>query len=124
METNLSLGLTMARLDAPSVVAPQLVQRCTGYRHAVRLAFTLGRVQGTNRLRLQRLLAEAAGAPASHVSDWLNADDKPGRRDLPAHRIPAFEAHVGNTLVSQCLAARARLTVLEELQCENQRKAA
>jgi len=61
-------------------------------------------------------LAAEAGLYASHVSDFLNPDDKPSRRSLPAESIAAFEAVCGNSLVSQWLASRAHLTVLEELQ--------
>jgi len=50
------------------------------------------------------------------VSDYLSTDDKPSRRSLPAEHIPAFEAFVGNTLISQWIAGKAKLTVLEEMQ--------
>jgi hypothetical protein len=64
----------------------------------------------------QRQLGIYAGLRAQLVSDYLNPDDKPERRDLPAERIHAFEAVCGNTLITQWLAARAKLTVLEEMQ--------
>jgi hypothetical protein len=53
-----------------------------------------------------------------HVSDYMHGDDKPTRRSLPAERLAAFEGFVGNSIVSQWLAARSRLTVLEEMQAE------
>lgn len=62
------------------------------------------------------MLAAECGFVAQHVGDYLNKDDKPKRRDLPAKGIPAFEAFVGNTLVSQWVAMHAKLTIVEELQ--------
>jgi transcriptional regulator with XRE-family HTH domain len=64
----------------------------------------------------QRQLACEAGLRPQLITDYLNADDRPSRRDLPAERIAAFEAICGNTLVTQWLAARGTLTTLEELQ--------
>ena len=106
----------MGRLDGPSVAPCSVVARCTTYRQAVRLAWALSRVAGPNQRRLKSLLAQVAGMYAPHVSDYLNPDDAPHRRSLPADRIPPFEGFVGNTIVSQWLALQARLTVLEELQ--------
>ena len=110
------LPLTMARIDGPSVVDRAYLKTIKTYRQAVRAAWALSRVKGTSQRKLQRVLAESIDGHASHISDWLNVDDKPTRRSLPAHLIPQFEAHVGNTLVSQWLAAQANLTVLEEMQ--------
>jgi hypothetical protein len=100
----------MGRLDGPSVAPSATVARCGSYRDAVRFAWELRRVRNMTR----RTLAEAAGLYAPHVTCYLSDDDS--RRDLPADKIPAFEAVVGNTLCSQWLAAQAKLTVLEELQ--------
>ena len=63
----------------------------------------------------QQLATEAELIP-QHVSDYLAADDKPSRRDLPADAVARFESVVGNSLVSQWLAAQSRLTVLEQVQ--------
>lgn len=102
----------LGRIDGPSVVPAQYVSMCRTYREAVRMAWQLRRVSGMT----QRQLACEAELRVQHVTDYLNADDKPSRRDLPARDVPRFEAVVGNTLVSQWVAAQARLTVLEELQ--------
>jgi hypothetical protein len=102
----------MGRLDAPSAVPNQWIRAARTYRHAVRLAWQLRRVQGMTR---QQLATEAELYP-QHVTDYLSPDDKPSRRDLPAHKVAQFESVVGNTLVSQWLASQSRLTVLEELQ--------
>lgn len=101
----------MGRLDAPSAAPAQLVAIARTYREAVRLAWQIRRVHNMTR----RQLAAEAGLHFQHVTDYLHADDKPQRRDLPAKKIAEFEAIVGNTLVSQWLAARAKLTVLEEM---------
>lgn len=102
----------MGRLDGPSTVPAPMVTWPKTYREAVRLAWRLRRVQYATH----RQLAAEAGLYAPHVSDYLNPDDKPTRRSLPGEHIPAFEAFVGNSLVSQWLATKAKLTVLEELQ--------
>jgi hypothetical protein len=82
------------------------------YRAAVRAAWELRRVPLMTR---QQLATEAELYP-QHVTDYLAEDDKPGRRDLPADAVARFEGVVGNTLVSQWLAAQSKLTVLEEVQ--------
>jgi hypothetical protein len=101
----------MGRLDAPSAAPAQLVAIARTYREAVRLAWQVRRVHNMTR----RQLAAEAELIFQHVTDYLHADDRPGRRDLPASKIPQFEAVVGNTLVSQWLAGRCKLTVLEEV---------
>jgi hypothetical protein len=102
----------LGRLDAPSAVPNQWIRHAKSYRQAVRLAWQLRRVE---RMTMQQLATEAALYP-QHVSDYLSADDKRSRRDLPADKVAQFEGVVGNTLVSQWIAAQSRLTVLEELQ--------
>jgi len=102
----------MGRLDSPSTAPASVIAMANTYRQAVRLAWALRRIHYAT----QRQLAAEAGLYAPHVSDYLNKDDAPKRRSLPAEGIPAFEAFVGNTVVSQWLASKAKLTVLEELQ--------
>ena len=101
----------MGRLDAPSVAPRQWVHSAKTYRQAVRLSWHLKRVQKMTR---QQLASEAELYP-QHVTDYLHEDDKPSRRDLPADAIARFECVVGNTLISQWLAAQSKLTVLEEM---------
>lgn len=107
--TQLQLPL-LGRLDAPSVVPDSHIKACESYRDAVRLCWTLRRVRAMTSLTL----AEAAGFPANHRSDYLSDDD--AKRELPAKYIKAFEAVTGNTAISQWIARGAKLTVLEELQ--------
>lgn len=104
----------LGRLDGPSVVPSSYVKTCKTYRQAVRAAWQIRRV---TYMTFTQLAAEA-NLYHQHVSDYLNPDDKPGRRDLPADRVREFEAVVGNTLVSQWLAANSRLTVLEQMQAD------
>lgn len=106
-----SLAL-LGRLDGPSVAPRHVVALAKTYRDAVRLAWANKRVHYAT---LRQLAAET-GIPPQHVSDYLNNDDKPTRRSLPPDLIGAFEAFVGNTIVSQWLAQQAKLTVLEEMQ--------
>lgn len=107
--TQLQLPL-LGRLDAPSVVPDSHIKACESYRDAVRLCWALRRVKAMTSLTL----AEAAGFPANHRSDYLSDDEQ--RRELPAKYIKSFEAVCGNTAISQWIAKGAKLTVLEELQ--------
>lgn len=102
----------LGRINGPSVAPSQYVSMCKTYREAVRMAWALRRVHHMT----QRQLAGEAGLRAQLISDYLNPDDKPQRRDLPADRIACFESIVGNTLVTQWIASRVALTVLEEMQ--------
>lgn len=105
----LSLRL-LCRIDAPSVVPDSHIRECETYRDAVRLCWALRRVKGMTTLAL----AEQAGFPANHRSDYLSDDED--KRELPAKYIRAFEFVTGNTAISQWIAKQAKLTVLEELQ--------
>lgn len=101
----------LERVHAPSVVPEQWVRFSKTYRHAVRTAWELRRIKAAKPADMARDMCFYA----QHISDWLEADDKPSRRSLPAKDIHDFEVWVGNTLVSQWIAGRAQLTVLEEL---------
>ena len=101
----------MGRIDAPSVAPEQWVRSAKTYRDIVRLAWTLRRTKGAKAVDMAR----HCNFYAQHISDWLADDDKPSRRSMPADCISDFEDFVGNTLVSQWMARRAKLTVLEEI---------
>jgi hypothetical protein len=107
----LSLRL-FGRLDGPSVAPPHVIDGIRNYREAVRVCWGLRRAKGLTVTDLAREF----GFNRQHASDYLNRDDKPGRRDLPAERITAFEEVCGNAVISQWLARRSKLTVLEQLQ--------
>lgn len=102
----------LMRLDAPAVAHPFYVQNCKTFREAVRMCWQMRRV---HRMTLRQLAAEAGLRPQL-VSDYLHPDDKHHRRDLPCDLLAAFESVVGNTLVSQWVAAQSKLTILEEMQ--------
>lgn len=110
MESQIRLPL-FGRLDGASVAPSALVRSCKSYRHAVRCCWAMRRIHGMTK----RQLAAEGEFFASHVTDWLHSDDKPSRRSLPAACIARFESLVGNTLVTQWLAAQHGLTVLEEV---------
>lgn len=110
----------MGRLDGPSVVPFHYVQRCKTYREAVRESWRLRRVS----YMTQAQLASEAEVPRQHVSDYINPDDKPGRRDLPPEAIRRWNGVVGNTLVSQWVAHQDRLTVLEQVQADQNARVA
>lgn len=118
MEDQKQLAL-LGRIDGPSVVPSALLRQVTTYRQAVRLCWQLRRVHYMTQLQL----AGEAGLYAKHVSDYLHLDDGPNRRSLPAEKISAVQAACGNTAVTQFLARRDNLTVLEEVQA-NARAAA
>jgi hypothetical protein len=114
----MQIGLPLIGVIEPPKVYPRdVVEQARTYRAAVRLAWQLRRVRGMTR---QQLAAEA-GLYASHITDYLNEDDAPTRRDLPAKNVPDFECAVGNRVVSQWLAARADFTVMEELKADRER---
>lgn len=98
------------RLDGPSVVPDVQIKECQSYRDAVRLCWSRRRVKKMTSLSL----AEHAGFPANHRSDYLSDDEE--KRELPAKYIRAFEYVCGNTAISQWIAMGAKLTVLEEMQ--------
>lgn len=103
----------LGRIDAPSVVPPAALRLARTYRDAVRLCWELRRARGLRPVDLGRF-----GFTRQHVTDWLNDDDLPRRRSLPAGRIKEFEDLMGNTAISQWIAGGAQLTVLEEIQAE------
>jgi len=104
----------MGRVDAPDTVPRALLDSVKTYRQAVRLCWALRRAKGLKPSDLGR----DYGFTRQHVSDYLNDDDMPTRRDLPAERIADFEDICGNTAITQWLAARQRFTLLEEMQAD------
>lgn len=104
----------LARMEGPAVVPPELMRTAITYRQAVRLCWALRRLRN---LTFRQLAAEC-GLVYQHVGDYFNADDKPGRRELPAQAVADVEALLGNTAISQWHAARAKFTVLEVLQAQ------
>lgn len=116
--TQIPLSL-LARIDGPSVVPSAALAFARSYREAVRWCWALRRAKGLTQMDLAREF----GFNRQHLSDYLNGDDKPARRSLPAEQIALFEEVCGNCFVSQWLAARSHLTVFEQVQADA-RKAA
>lgn len=113
MQKQLELPL-LGRIDGADIVPPALLKTAQTYRQAVRLCWTLRRAKGMQASDVARTY----GFNRQHVGDYLNKDDKPMRRNLPPSRIADFEDACGNAAITQWLAARQKLTVLEELQAE------
>lgn len=94
--------------SSPVMVPTADIDACKTYREAVIACW-----DKRNRPQLtKRQLAEETGCYASHITDYLSAD--PAKRDLPARHIAEFEASCGNRFISQWIARRSELTVLEE----------
>ena len=92
----------------PRLVDAEIVDACNTYREAVRACWDLR----TRRHLTQRQLAEEAEVYASHLSDYLS--DLHEKRELPAKHINTFELACGNRMITQWLARRANLTILEQ----------
>jgi hypothetical protein len=60
----------------------------------------------------RRTLAEFAGLYPPHVSDYFS--QKPSRRELPARCVADVERVLCNTVISQWLAWRSGLTVVQQ----------
>jgi hypothetical protein len=103
----------LVRANAPSAAPVQWILHAKTYRQAVRLAWKFRSDQTMTR---QQLATEGLLYPPQHVTDYLHEDDKPTRRDLPADASGCVRESVGNSIVSQWLAAQSCLTVLEEMQ--------
>lgn len=102
----------LTRMEGAAIVPPEILRTAKTYRQAVRLCWGLRRVKGMT----YRQLAAECELVYQHVGDYFNADDKPGRRELPAEAVVRVESFIGNHAISQWHARRAGLTVLEELQ--------
>ncbi|WP_434715482.1 XRE family transcriptional regulator [Paraburkholderia sp. A3RO-2L] len=100
--------------SAPRFLPDEEIARCASFRDAVWLAWESRSVRIT-----KRTLAELCGLYAPHVTNFVNehAFDSKGKKraDLPADKVDEFERVVGNRAVSQWLADRAELTILERM---------
>lgn len=113
MQKQLELPL-LGRIDCASIVPPSMLTTVRTYRQAVRLCWTLRRVKGMNTTDFARQFH----FNRQHIGDYLNPDDGRKRRNLPPGRIADFEDGCGNAAITQWLASRQKLTVIEELQAE------
>ncbi len=110
----LDLRPLLGRLEGASIVPPATLRLARTYRQAVRLCWMLRRATSLKPTDLARDF----GFTRQHVSDYLNDDDHPRRRNLPPERIADFENVCGNAAITQWLASRQLLTVVEEIQAE------
>lgn len=104
----------LQRIDAPSAVPPGLLRSINTYRDACRVC----RAISSRRHLTWAMLADECGLVPQHVGDYFMADDLPRRRSLPAEKVAAVERAYGNTAITQWLASRVSLTVIEEVQAE------
>ncbi len=74
------------------------------------MCWALRRIKGMKPIDAARV----GGFTRQHFTDYLHHDDGPKRRSLPAERIHDFEELMGNSAISQWVAMRPRLTVLEQ----------
>lgn len=105
------LRLIGGTLYAPSFLPDSEIAACGSYRAAVRLSWMHRRTKAMT----QKTIAELIGGYSSHISDYLNQDDKPSRRSLPADKLDAWAATVGNWAVQQWLMRQSKLTLMEEV---------
>ncbi|MGY0665820.1 hypothetical protein [Bordetella bronchiseptica] len=115
-EQEVSLDFLRIRPSEPmQFVDKAEIARCVTYRQAVRLAWDMRQPRGMT----MRTLAELCGMYPQHVSSYLHVDpllpSGAPRLNLPAEKINAFEAAVGNYAVSQYLNHLGRLTIMEEV---------
>jgi len=100
------------------------VGACASFRDAVVLAWRSRRVKAMTRQRL----AELAELLPQHLSDYLSKDELnpkgQRRRSLPAEKIAAFEAAVGNRAITQYLVRQVSLNLMEEWQAQMAKKVA
>lgn len=94
--------------EGPRLVSPAVLEGLVTYRDAVRMCWNLR----TRAALTRRQLAEEAGLYGSHVSDYLSTEAC--KRELPAKHITEFEIACGNLVITQWLARRAQVTILEQ----------
>ena len=104
------LGLPMLTVyEGPRLVNVEVVAACNSYRQAVRACWEMK----TRPKLTQQQLAEEAGLYPSHVSDYLSTKPGKRKRDLPPDAIDAVEYSCGNRFISQWIAHRARLPIMD-----------
>lgn len=104
-----------AALRKAEFLPDDLIDACQSFREVVWLSWELRKRRGLTKAAL----AVECGLYASHVTQFVNQQplDKKGKRraDLPASKVAAFEASVGNRGVSQYLCRVGQLTLMEEV---------
>ncbi|MCM2569729.1 hypothetical protein NAT65_01415 [Achromobacter xylosoxidans] len=108
-------SLRIRRSEPMQFIDKAEIARCVTYRQAVRLAWERRQLRGMT----MRTLAELCGMYPQHVSSYLHEDpvmpSGAPRLSLPADKIGAFEAAVGNYAISQYLIRLGHLTIMQEV---------
>jgi len=99
------------------VVPHEVVMGLRSWRHACRLAWKLR----NPRITL-RTFAELTDSYVSHCSDYFSVHHT--RRELPARKAGMACLLLGNTVLVQWLAQESRVTLMEELNAQRERRAA
>lgn len=107
MQQQLALPM-LTYVDGPALVDMRRVLACPSYREAVRTCWDLR----TRPTLTRSAFAAEAGLHPPHVTDYLHQDES--RRELPARYIEQVESCCGNRFISQWIAARAHLPMVEE----------
>ncbi|WP_420715643.1 XRE family transcriptional regulator [Cupriavidus sp. D39] len=119
LESRAGIGFAAIPNDAGAAQAvflpTSLIAQCVTFRDACALAWEYR----ANEALTKQVLAVVADLYPSHSSDYFhrekhNANGKP-RRDLPAEKIADVERALGNRAISQYLARRGMLTLMEEV---------
>ncbi|MCW3657566.1 XRE family transcriptional regulator [Burkholderia cenocepacia] len=102
--------------DELTFLPQELIDACRTYRDACRLAWEWRRVKGMTKLSL----AEHCDLLPCFVTDYFNEEpkDRKGRRrrELPADKIDAVEAELGNNAISQYLNRKKGFRIWEEVK--------
>ena len=102
----------------PSFISRDALAGLVTYRDAVRYCWD----HRTRRHLTQKAMARAIGAYQAHLSDYVRP--KPGKRDLPAGLMVAFERQCGVMAITQWHNRQAGLTIMEEVVDHQRRLAA
>jgi hypothetical protein len=102
--------------QSPANILPNArITECKTFRDACVLAWAHRVLPGLTK----QMLAAMADLHPSHVSDYFHPSAThakgSGRRSLPADKIADVERVLGNRAISQYLAHRAGLTIMEEV---------
>ncbi|MBU68527.1 MAG: hypothetical protein CL858_24300 [Cupriavidus sp.] len=91
----------------------EAIASCSSFRDACALAWA----NRANPDLTFQMLAVLAGLQHQHVGDYFNRDERTEkghpRRSLPAEKLDAVEAVLGNRILSQFLMYRGALTIME-----------
>ncbi|WGS53546.1 XRE family transcriptional regulator [Paraburkholderia sp. D15] len=121
---NNELPMMGGMLSGSAFLPTEEVSKCASFRDAVLLAWRSRRAMGMTKARL----AEVCELLPQHLSDYLSNDEVnpkgQRRRSLPADKIAAFEAAVGNRAITQYLVRQVNLNLMEEWQAQMAKKVA